>query len=90
MAGDKTVPLYDDRPVSYKDKFNEAHAEMKMSEYIELLKKEPTRYRIFLWNILKEVLELQKDLPILILDCVCSKGLPMLFFVGRFLYLYAL
>src|SRR5690606_39382235 len=29
IAGEKTVPLYDDRPVSDKDKFNEAHAEMK-------------------------------------------------------------
>ncbi|MFW2376465.1 MAG: cupin-like domain-containing protein, partial [Cellulophaga baltica] len=26
VAGDKTVPLYDDRPVSHKDGFNEPHA----------------------------------------------------------------
>lgn len=31
IAGDKIVPLYDDRPVSYKDGFNEAHAKMKMA-----------------------------------------------------------
>ena len=37
IAGDKIVPLYDDRPVSYKDGFNEAHAKMKMADYIDLL-----------------------------------------------------
>ena len=61
VAGDKTVPLYDDRPVDYKDGFNEPHATMKMSNYVDLLKKEPTKYRIFLWNILKEVPKLQND-----------------------------
>ena len=52
IAGEITVPLYDNRPVDYKDGFNEAHAKMKMSEYVDLLKREPTKYRIFLWNIL--------------------------------------
>lgn len=88
VAGDKTVPLYDDRPVSYKDKFNEAHAEMKMSEYIELLKKEPTRYRIFLWNILKEVPELQKDFTYPDFGLRLLKGLPMLFFGGEDSYTF--
>ena len=29
VAGHKTVPLYDDRPVDHKDGFNEPHATMK-------------------------------------------------------------
>jgi hypothetical protein len=61
VAGNKMVPLYDDRPVNFKDGFNEPHAKMKMSEYIDLLKREPTKYRIFLWNILKAGPELQND-----------------------------
>ena len=61
VSGDKTVPLYDDRPVNYKDGFNEPHATMKMAEYVDLLKNKPTKFRIFLWNILKEVPILQKD-----------------------------
>src|SRR5690606_6837474 len=61
VARDKTVPLYDNRPVSHKDGFNEPHTTMKMGEYVELLKTEPTKYRIFLWNILKEVPSLQQD-----------------------------
>ena len=69
VAGDKTVPLYDDRPVDYKDGFNQPHATMKMSEYVDLLKKEPTKFRIFLWNILKEVPVLQKTLAFQTLDC---------------------
>ena len=47
IAGDKEVPLYDDRPVTHEDGFNQAHAKMKMADYIDLLKREPTNYRIF-------------------------------------------
>lgn len=83
IAGDKIVPLYDDRPVNYKDGFNEAHATMKMSAYIDLLKSEPTKYRIFLWNILKEVPELQKDFTFPDIGLRLMKRMPMLFFGGR-------
>ena len=83
IAGDKMVPLYDDRPVDYRDGFNEPHAKMRMSEYIDLLKREPTRYRIFLWNILKEVPELQKDFVFPDFGLPLLKGLPMLFFGGE-------
>lgn len=88
VAGDKTVPLYDDRPVNYKDGFNEAHATMKMSEYVNLLKKEPTKYRIFLWNILKEVPILQKDFKYPDFGLRLMKGLPMLFFGGTNSYTF--
>lgn len=88
VAGNKEVPLYDDRPVDYKDGFNEPHATMKMSEYIELLKKEPTRYRIFLWNILKEVPELQHDFKYPDFGLKLLKGLPMLFFGGEDSYTF--
>jgi len=83
VAGDKIVPLYDDRPVHHDDGFNEPHTKMKMSDYIDLLEKEPTKYRIFLWNILKEVPELQKDYTYPDLGLKLMKGLPMLFFGGK-------
>lgn len=83
VAGEKEVPLYDDRPVDYKEKFNEPHAKMKMSDYIELLKSEPTKYRIFLYNLLKEVPVLQKDFKYPDLGLKLIKGLPMLFFGGE-------
>jgi hypothetical protein len=88
IAGDKTVPLYDDRPVNYEDGFNEPHATMKMSEYVDLLKKEPTKYRIFLWNILKEIPQLQNDFSYPDFGLRLMKGLPMLFFGGRDSYTF--
>lgn len=83
IAGDKTVPLYDDRPVDYNDGFNDPHAEMKMSDYINLLKTKPTKYRIFLWNILKEIPQLQHDFRYPDFGLKLMKRLPMLFFGGR-------
>jgi hypothetical protein len=83
IAGDKVVPLYDDRPVSYKDGFNEAHATMKMSEYVDLLQTKPTNYRIFLYNLLKEVPSLKNDFYWPELGLKLIKQLPMLFFGGE-------
>ena len=88
VAGDKIVPLYDDRPVDHKEKFNEPHARMRMWEYLELLQNEPTKYRIFLWNLLKEVPELQKDFSYPELGLRLMKGLPMLFFGGMDSYTF--
>ena len=83
MVGDRIVPLYDDRPVDHKDGFNEPHARMKMSEYIDLLQSKPTRYRIFLYNVLKEVPELQRDFSFPDVGLRLLKSLPMLFFGGE-------
>lgn len=88
IAGDKTVPLYDNRPVDYKDNFNEPHVTMKMSDYIDLLKKEPTKFRVFLWNILKEVPQLQKDFSYPDFGLRIMKNMPMLFFGGRDSYTF--
>jgi hypothetical protein len=82
IAGDKIVPLYDDRPVDHKEGFNEPHATMKMKDYIDLLLREPTKYRIFLWNVMKEVPELQKDFNFPEFGIPIMKSLPMLFFGG--------
>lgn len=83
IAGEKIVPLYDDRPVTHEDGFNEPHAKMKMADYIDLLKREPTKFRIFLWNALKEIPQLQKDYSYPDFGLRLMKGLPMLFFGGE-------
>ncbi|WP_299777525.1 cupin-like domain-containing protein [uncultured Formosa sp.] len=88
IAGDKTVPLYDDRPVNYKDGFNEPHSKMKMANYIDLLKREPTKFRIFLWNILKEVPQLQNDFTFPDFGIRLMQKLPMLFFGGTDSYTF--
>jgi len=83
IAGEKVVPLYDDRPVSHKDGFNEAHAKMKMADYIDLLESEPTNYRIFLYNLMKEVPSLKDDFRWPDIGLSLVKQLPMLFFGGE-------
>lgn len=83
LGNDITVPLYDDRPVDYKDGFNEPHATMKLSEYVDLLKREPTKFRIFLWNALKEIPTLQKDFSFPDFGLRLMKSMPMLFFGGQ-------
>ena len=88
VAGDKEVPLYDNRPVKHDEGFNEPHARMRMSEYVDLLQREPTKYRIFLWNILKEVPALQKDFSYPDFGLRLMKGLPMLFFGGADSYTF--
>ena len=82
VAGEKEVPLYDDRPVKHDEGFNQPHAKMKMADYVDLLKKGPTKFRIFLWNVLKEVPVLQKDYKYPDFGLPLMKGLPMLFFGG--------
>lgn len=82
IAGDKIVPLYDDRPVTHEDGFNEAHAKMKMSEYIDLLRKEPTSYRIFLYNLIKQVPVLKNDFNFPKMGLHLLRQVPMLFFGG--------
>ncbi|MFG6687969.1 cupin-like domain-containing protein [Mariniflexile sp. HNIBRBA6329] len=88
VGGDITIPLYDDRPVDYKDGFNQPHAKMKLADYIDLLKREPTKYRIFLWNAIKEIPQLQKDFSFPDFGLRLLKGFPMLFFGGRDSYTF--
>jgi len=88
IGGDITVPLYDDRPVDYKDGFNEPHATMKLADYIDLLEKEPTKYRVFLWNALKEIPKLQKDFEFPDFGLRLLKKIPMLFFGGKDSYTF--
>lgn len=83
LAGEKTVPLYDDRPVSHKDGFNQAHAQMKMGDYIDLLQSKPTNYRIFLYNLMQQVPGLRGDFKWPDLGLSLVKQLPMLFFGGE-------
>lgn len=83
IAGEKIVPLYNNDPVDYSKKMNEPIAEMKMSEYVDLLHEGPTDLRIFLYNLMKQVPELKNDYKIPELGLKLFKSLPMLFFGGE-------
>lgn len=82
-AGDKIVPIFDGRPISSEYKFNQPHRKMKMADYIDLLQQGPTNYRIFLYNLLKEVPALQQDFYFPKMGLKFLKQLPMLFFGGE-------
>lgn len=83
IAGDKIVPLYNNEPVDYSKKVNEPVAQMKMSEYVDLLRQGPTDLRIFLYNLMRQVPDLQKDYQMPDLSLKLFKSLPMLFFGGE-------
>jgi hypothetical protein len=83
IAGNEVVPLYDDRPVSHKDGFNEAHATMKMSDYVDLLLTKPTNYRIFAYNFMSKIPSLRNDFIWPNIGLRLIKQMPMLFFGGE-------
>lgn len=83
IAGHVVVPLYDNRPISHKERFNEPHAKMKLGDYVALLKTQPTQYRIFLFNLIKAVPQLQNHFSIPKLGIKLLKELPFLFFGAK-------
>src|SRR6202012_1015409 len=48
-GGDVTVPLYDSSKADPSKPINASAAEMKFGDYIDLIQKEPTDLRIFLF-----------------------------------------
>ncbi len=83
IAGEKIVPLYDNSPVDAEKKVNEPIAEMTLGAYLDLLEKEPTDLRIFLYNLMKHVPQLREDFEYPDLGLRLFKTLPMLFFGGE-------
>ncbi len=62
IAGDLEVPLYDNSKADPSKPVNSAAARMKMADYLDLIKSQPTELRIFLFNIFKHRPELLKDI----------------------------
>ncbi|QKJ30989.1 cupin-like domain-containing protein [Mucilaginibacter mali] len=83
VVGDKTVPLYDSSKADPSKPINAAAAEMKFADYIDLIQKQPTDLRIFLFDPIKQA-------PALLDDYVAPKDLmggfldkyPNMFFGG--------
>lgn len=83
IAGNEIVPLYDDRPVSHREAFNESHSQMKMCDYIDLLLSKPTNYRIFAYNFMRRIPILCSEFKWPDLGLILIKIYPMLFFGGE-------
>lgn len=81
-AGDQIVPLYNNEPAKDKESVYAPVKEMKLYDYIELLKTEPTDLRIFFYNILDSMPELLDDFQYPDIGLKFFKRLPALFFGG--------
>lgn len=83
LLGDHQVPLYDSSKADGAKKVNEPAHIMAFSDYLDLIEKEPSDLRIFLFNIFNERPELCRDFfkPALTPDVLTR--FPMMFFGGR-------
>lgn len=84
VVGEKIIPLYDSSKADPSKPINAAAAEMKFTEYIDLIKETPTDLRIFLFDPIKFA-------PNLLDDYIAPKKLmggfldryPNMFFGGK-------
>lgn len=83
QAGDQTVPLYNNEPTKGKQNSAEPAMEMKMTDYIELIKTKPTDLRIFFYDLKVKLPELLKDFEYPDIGLKFFKRLPVLFFGGE-------
>ncbi|MES2376278.1 MAG: cupin-like domain-containing protein [Bacteroidota bacterium] len=60
-VGDQVVPLYDSSKADPAKPINASAAEMKFGDYIDLIQKEPTDLRIFLFDPIKHAPKLLDD-----------------------------
>ena len=84
VVGDKLVPLYDSSKADPSKPINASAAEMKFTDYIDLIRSKPTDLRIFLFDPIKHA-------PKLLDDYIAPKNLmggfldsyPNMFFGGK-------
>ena len=82
-AGDQIVPLYDSKPTRGKQNSAAPVTEMKLYDYLELLKNGPTDPRVFFYNILDSMPELLNDFEYPDMGLKFFKRLPVMFFGGE-------
>lgn len=81
-SGEQIVPLYNNEPAKDNESVYAPKKEMKLYDYIELLKTQPTDLRIFFYEILKKMPELLNDFEYPDIGLKFFKKLPALFFGG--------
>ncbi|WP_335965181.1 cupin-like domain-containing protein [Galbibacter sp. PAP.153] len=82
LSKDQVVPLFDNNPAKGKQSVYAPVKEMKLYDYIQLLKTEPTDLRIFFYNILDSMPQLLQDFKYPDIGLKFFKRLPALFFGG--------
>ncbi|MDN3723353.1 cupin-like domain-containing protein [Aequorivita sp. SDUM287046] len=82
-AGNQVVPLYNNEPTKGKQNSAAPATEMKMADYIDLIKTAPTDLRIFFYDLKVKLPELLKDFEYPDIGLKFFKRLPVLFFGGQ-------
>jgi len=82
IAGETVVPLYNNEPTKGKQNSAVPVKEMRLYEYLELLKTKPTDLRIFFYDILKKMPVLLDDFKYPDIGLKFFKRLPVMFFGG--------
>lgn len=83
VAGEKIVPVYSSKPAKNKEHQHAPAHEIKLGEYLDLLKSGENDLRIFFYNILQGVPSLLKDFSYPDLGIKFFKRLPVLFVGGK-------
>lgn len=83
FAGEQIVPLYNNEPTKGKQYSAEPAKKMKMYDYIELIKTQPTDLRIFFYDLKAKLPELLEDFEFPDIGLKFFKRLPVLFFGGE-------
>ena len=82
IAGEQTIPLYNNEPTKGNKSSSEPATHMKMSEYIDLLQSQPTDLRIFFYMIQDNLPQLLNDFEYPDIGLNYFKRIPALFFGG--------
>lgn len=82
-AADQIVPLYNNESTKGKQNSAEPVTEMRMADYIDLIKSKPTDLRIFFYDMKTKLPELLEDFEFPDLGLKFFKRLPVLFFGGE-------
>ena len=83
LAGDQMVPLYNNVPTKGHKKSVVPAKEMKLYDYLELLKAGPTDLRMFFYNVLQKMPALVNDFEYPDIGLPFFKKLPVMFFGSK-------
>lgn len=83
LAGDIVVPLYNNEPTKGKQNSAMPVKEMRLYDYVEILKTQPTDLRMFFFDIMKKMPHLSKDFKYPEIGLKFFKRLPVMFFGGE-------
>ena len=83
LAGDQIVPLYNNEPTKGRQNSVVPAKKMKLYDYIDILKTQPTDLRMFFFNVLQKMPELTKDFSYPDIGLKFFKKLPVMFFGGK-------